>query len=112
MRQSVLDLCPDHLTPQKVSGSSPKSLNPLQKKKKARLRYMKNLDKEQEETVQKKRKKSHKICERSKSKTGRKLTCDSDETADLEQDDIITKQFCQACRSTEREDEDLELERL
>lgn len=77
-----------------------------EKEKKARLRYVKNLAKQHKKTVQKERKKSNKICDKFKSNTWRKLTCDRDETAVLEQDDIVTKPFCQAYYSTEQDDEE------
>lgn len=114
-RQSILDACPDHLTsPESIREFSLKQLETVksfaEKERKAKLRYMKKSAKKEKKTVQKKRK--SKVCHKIKSKTLRKITCDSDsdEALALEQDD--TKPHCQACQGTEQEDEELGLERL
>lgn len=71
---------------------------------------MKNLAKQHRKTVEKERKKINEVHVNQR----RKLTCysDSDETAVLEQGDIVTKPSCQACQSTEQEDKEMGLERL
>lgn len=114
-RQSVLDTCHDHLTsPESIRQFSLKQLETVksfaEKERKAKLQYMKKLAKQSKKTVQKKRKKS-KVCHKIKSKTLRKITCDSDsdDTVGLEQDD--NKPYCQACQGTEQDDEELGLER-